>query len=122
MKDRKCTSDKGGCFLLDKLNLSVHPTNINDEEANLINMNDLVSKRKRNGLGCTGAKIKHEGMELSLGKDLEYMLMSYLDIVCPGLNYGLSGYAPRVTFMLTETLLKGFCGCKIRNYRAWTSA
>jgi len=32
MKDSKCTSKEGGCFLFDKLNLSVHPTNINDEE------------------------------------------------------------------------------------------
>lgn len=50
------------------------------------------------------------------------MLMSYLNIVCPELNYGLWGYAPRVTFTLTEALQKGFCACEIRNYTTWTSA
>lgn len=50
------------------------------------------------------------------------MLMSYRDVACPELNYGLSDYAPRVTVVLTEALLKGFCGCQIKNYTAWTSA
>lgn len=68
MKDSRCTSDEGRCFLLDKLNVSAHPTYINDEEANLKNTNNLGTKRKRNGLGWTGDKIKLERMELSLGK------------------------------------------------------
>jgi len=74
-----CSSDTGGCFLLDKLNLSMQPTNSSEEAANLINVQGPDTKRKRNGLCWTGNKIKHDGMEWSLGKHLEWTALEHAD-------------------------------------------